>query len=43
MDWLKNNGPTIQQGYQYIQQMIANKGAIPAPEPPAAPLPPINE
>ena len=43
MDWLKNNGPTIQQGYQYIQQIIANKGAIPAPEPPASPLPPINE
>ncbi len=44
MDWLKNNGPTIQQAYQYVQQIIANKGVLPiAPEPPAAaPLPEIN-
>ena len=43
MAWLKENGDTIQQAYQYVQQVIANKGVIPTPEPPAAePLPPIN-
>ena len=45
MGWLKDNGPTIQQAYQYIQQIVANKGVLPpVPEAPAAePLPPINE
>ena len=45
MDWLKNNGPTIQQAYQYVQQIIANKGVLPpiTPEAPVEPLPPINE
>ena len=46
MDWLKNNGPTIQQAYQYVQQIIANKGVLPiAPEAPAptVELPPINQ
>ena len=44
MGWLKENGSTIQQAYQYVQQIIANKGVLPvAPEGPAAePLPPIN-
>ena len=44
MDWLKNNGSTIQQAYQFVQQVIANKGVLPAvPEEPAAePLPEIN-
>lgn len=43
MAWLKENGDTIQQAYQYVQQVIANKGVIPTLEPPAAePLPPIN-
>jgi hypothetical protein len=42
--WIKENGPTIQQAYQYVQQIIANKGVLPvAPDAPAAePLPPIN-
>ena len=36
--------PTLQQAYQFVQQVIANKGVLPAvaPEPPAEPLPPIN-
>jgi len=45
MDWLKNNGSTIQQAYSFVQQVIANKGALPTitPEAPAAePLPNIN-
>lgn len=44
MDWLKENGPAIQQAYQYVQQLIANRGVLPVtPEPPAAePLPDIN-
>jgi hypothetical protein len=43
--WMKENGPTIQQAYQYVQQVIANRGVIPAPEPPAptVDLPPINQ
>ena len=42
---MKENGPTIQQAYQYVQQVIANRGVIPAPEPPAptVDLPPINQ
>ena len=43
LDWLKDNGPTIQQTYQYVQQLIANKGVLPTPEPPVEPLPPINQ
>lgn len=45
MGWLKDNGPAIQQAYQYIQQVIANKGVLPpvTPEAPAEPLPPINQ
>ena len=42
MGWLKENGSTIQQAYQYVQQIIANRGVIPTPEPPVEPLPPIN-
>ena len=42
--WLKENGGTIQQAYAMVQQIIANKGALPiTPETPAAePLPNIN-
>lgn len=42
--WMKENGPTIQQAYQYVQQIIANKGVLPpaTPEAPVEPLPPIN-
>ena len=44
MGWLKENGGAIQQAYQFVQQVIANKGVLPVvPEEPAAePLPPIN-
>ena len=44
MAWMKENSGTIQQAYSMVQQIIANKGALPiAPEAPAAePLPPIN-
>ena len=43
--WLKENSSTIQQAYSFVQQVIANKGALPSitPEAPAAePLPNIN-
>ena len=44
MGWLKDNGDTIQQAYSIVQQIIANKGALPTvtPEVPAEPLPEIN-
>lgn len=44
MAWMKENGPAIQQAYQYLQQLIANRGVLPAvPEAEPEPLPPINE
>ena len=45
MAWLKENGATIQQAYQYVQQIIANRGVLPTPEPPSptVELPPINK
>ena len=45
MAWLKENGSTIQQAYQYVQQIIANRGVLPTPEPPSptVELPPINK
>lgn len=42
LGWLKENAGTIQQAYSLVQQIIANRGAIPAPPPPAEPLSPIN-
>lgn len=46
MDWLKQNGGTLQQAYQFVQQVIANKGVLPTVaediEEAAEPLPPIN-
>ena len=42
MAWLKENQGTLVQGYQFVQGIIANKGALPA-LPAAEPLPPINE
>ena len=46
MNWLKDNGPSIQQAYQFVQQVIANRGVIPPATPDieeaAEPLPEIN-
>lgn len=46
MNWLKDNGPSIQQAYQFVQQVIANRGVIPPVTPDieeaAEPLPEIN-
>jgi len=45
MDWLKQNGPTIQQGYQFLQQLVQNRGILPAAgeaAEAAEPLPEIN-
>lgn len=44
MGWLRENSGTLQQAYQFVQQIIANKGVLPiAPEEPVTePLPPIN-
>ena len=41
--WIKENQGDLVQAYQFIQVVIRNKGAVPAEEPPADPLPPINE
>ena len=40
MDWLKENQGTLAQAYDFLQGIIKKRGAT--PEPPAAPLPPIN-
>ena len=37
--WIRENQSDIVQGYQFIQSVVRNKGAIPVAEP----LPPINE
>ena len=46
MDWLKANGGTLQQAYQFVQQVIANKGVLPTVAEDIGeavePLPPIN-
>ena len=46
MNWLKENGGTLQQAYQFVQQIIANRGVVPTIAEGAAeaaePLPPIN-
>ena len=46
MNWLKDNGPSIQQAYQFVQQVIQNRGVIPPVTPDieeaAEPLPEIN-
>lgn len=43
--WLKENQGDLIQGYQFIQQIIKNKGELPftATVPQNTPLPPINE
>lgn len=43
--WLKENQTTVVQAYQFVQQLIANKGALPTINPEVSvgdPLPPIN-
>jgi len=44
MVWLRENSGTLQQAYQFVQQVIANKGVMPVASevPDAEPLPPIN-
>ena len=42
VNWLKENQGALVQGYQFVQGIIANKGALPL-APAAEPLPPINE
>ena len=41
--WIKDNQGDIINGYQFIQSVIANRGAIPVPDVPTEPLPDINE
>lgn len=46
MNWLKENQDTLTNAYGFIQQIIANRGALPpiaTGAEAAAPLPPINE
>lgn len=45
MDWVKENQGTLSQAYDFISGIVRKRGIPPtaAPEPPAAPLPPINE
>ena len=40
--WIKENQEDLVQGYQFIQSIIKNKGAI-IQEPTGTPLPPIND
>lgn len=47
MSWIKENQNTLTQGYEFIRQMIANKGALPSivsaeEEIAEEPLPSIN-
>ena len=45
--WIKDNQQDLVQGYQFIQSIIKNKGALPdiggAMPSESSPLPPINE
>ena len=42
--WIRENQSDLVQGYQFIQDLIRNKGVLPAaPQETPAPLPPINE
>ena len=40
--WIKENQEDLVQGYQFIQSIIKNRGAI-IPEATGSPLPPIND
>lgn len=42
-NWLKENQGDIVQGYQFIQGIIKNRGALPIEPPASSPLQPINE
>lgn len=43
--WVKENQDTLAQGYEFIRQVMQNKGTLPPITPASAPppLPPINE
>ncbi|MBR1377976.1 MAG: hypothetical protein IJ557_02475 [Bacteroidaceae bacterium] len=41
LSWVRDNQDTLVQGYQFVQNIIANKGVLPAM--PTAALPSINE
>ena len=43
MGWFKENQDTLAQGYQFIQNVIKNKGVMPTETPTSTPLPHINE
>ena len=45
MDWVKENQGTLAQAYDFIAGIVRKRGVplTAAPEPPAAPLPPINQ
>ena len=45
MGWLKDNQSTIAQGYDFVRQIVANRGALPelSTGDTASPLPPIND
>lgn len=42
MSFVRENQNELVQGYSFIQQLIANKGALPPVAPPSESLPPIN-
>ena len=42
-NWVKENQSDIVQGYQFIQSIIKNRGALPIEPPASSPLQPINE
>ena len=42
MAWVRENGSMLQQAYSFVQQLVANRGVLPAAPPAAEPMPPIN-
>lgn len=43
MGWFKENQDALAQGYQFIQSVIKNRGALPVEPPTETPLPQIND
>ena len=44
MGWIKENQDTLAQGYEFIRQIVQNRGALPpVTQETATPLPPIND